>query len=526
LPLILLRYLALLFVLALSTYARTKSITINGINGTDTFIYWELVDLWSNGSYRLNSDPWGSTIHFYRPLFFLLNLVAIKFFGSVDYALRALIAVFETGNVLLVFAIGRLAKGYIVGLICAILYAVTPTSLIWSQSELANTYCETFALLSYLFYQLRFANNPARKTNKEVLILLSGFFAAASLLTHGSMLFYCLPLGILVVFSVYAENKREEGSMFREYFTTLGSFISGALLPMVGSIMFLGYEFSITAISGEANLHSKHHSGFSAFYHFIKESLTSNLSSEFFYLFILSTIISVALLGMRKNGYTESTKYLFIYLCFGYLFVGIFGGESNPRFILPMTSFAVLGTICTLASLCQWKIKLWSQLASVALAVAIGWTTFYNRYGTFLALYQGREVGIVKGLYTSLKDQVDEDNKILIAPYIVRSWPKRFDALPYFSSNAVYLFDCQEETFQSYLTKHKVKFVFLAPEDFWNKPMLRYSMAQTGHVGSCMGKSRDDYQVEDELIQLKSWLSVNGNPIKNDYGELFSLENY
>lgn len=464
-----------ILILVFSISIRFNGLSSNGIHGTDTFIYWEIAQNWARGEFVFNTDPWGSDINFFRPIFYALNLLSVKLFGINDFSLRLLIGIFESGTIVLLFVLGTRLFGLTVGLVASILYSITPASLVWSQSELVHPYVSFFILASitsvYWSYP-RFSN---------IGLIIGGILSALASLSHGSANFLILGIAISILFESWriSTNRRT----FRVLFpVAMFSFAAATLYLFV---MFLfGFIRSLAAILSEINIQHNYAGGVENSLSLIVDGgFIQNTSFIFTAFFFVSFIISIFITYRESKVYPAFVLILpTIYLIF---YSAIFGGEANGRFFLSLVPFSALLIAFVLSTIIPSKI-FFRQLLLILLILIIVIPTLIWRWGTTSALYEGREKGEARAVYEALKDVVSENNRLLVAPFQARNWPKRIDAWPYLSSNYVrYLFDCRENSLQDFFAAENVRYVYIASENLRIGSMSSIPAEVRERIGLC-----------------------------------------
>ena len=133
------------------------------------------------------------------PLGFYVGAFFFKIFDSSIENGVSLITIFSLGCIVLVYKLGYLIYGKIVGSLAAVFFAFTPWQVILSRTFLIDTQCLFFSLFSLTIGILSFQKNSIK------LFFISGIIFAAAFLTKFYAVFSLIP--ILLFYFYYHKEK-------------------------------------------------------------------------------------------------------------------------------------------------------------------------------------------------------------------------------------------------------------------------------------------------------------------------------
>lgn len=129
------------------------------------------------------------------PLYYVILHFWLSFFGTGETALRIASALFDTGNIVLMFFLFRALFTPRAGILASLLYALSPFAVYYAQEGRMYTLTLLLVLLTvYLALQLR---DAGAKPRHAILLLL---FAAAGLYTHYYFTFVIVALSLGLIF--------------------------------------------------------------------------------------------------------------------------------------------------------------------------------------------------------------------------------------------------------------------------------------------------------------------------------------
>ena len=250
--------ISMALVLATAAVIRFYGITAIGVDGTDTFQYWHIATLWTEGDYVLGDITIGDMREFYRPVAYAMYAAALKLFDFQDYSIKIVNVVADLFNILLIFFIGRRLKNNWIGLFAAASYAFLPTPIRFCRGELLHTLSALYVLLSVLFLTGFLKTSSTGK--QYVFLCLSGISMALSSNVHPSTAF--LAPGIVAGLALLDFLHREPGKRIKNAvvhaFVYTASFFS--VYAAGGAIFGYGRIYrgmtnvkSITHVEGKIN---------------------------------------------------------------------------------------------------------------------------------------------------------------------------------------------------------------------------------------------------------------------------------
>jgi hypothetical protein len=429
----------LIVILFFSAWVRFDGITEQGIKQGDNFRYVREAKIWADGQ-----PPEFAEI-FYRPVSYLLQAAAIKIFGYNDYSIKIFHGFMDLINILLIFLIAaRLAKNLWVGVVSSLLYGFLPSVISFTRSELVHVETTTFVLLALFFFIL--SDSKGEKGFKVYLfIFLAGLNSGLAANTHADIAFLA-PGYVFYLFikSYDSQNKKES---FKKFFTHAFIFSIAFFTPYFLGLLLFGIKKVLQVLLSELSAAqamsveiygkiSKPLVFLYIFYYLMK----SYFGKQVLLMGILLLITIFIMIYRRIKKKKESDPLLgylpfiliFFYALLHACFFDVFS-EGIGRYLMPLLPMTIF--IITL-----WYYKIFKQLLGKYSLIA-----FICLFTILFLLNPKTLPGKMKYkfqyryIYDILKDDVDSQNKLLIAPAAAYSFDRGFTSDLYFGKNAVYM---------------------------------------------------------------------------------------
>jgi hypothetical protein len=513
-----------LALLAASLYFRTAGLTENGIRGSDTFQYWEIAWMWLEGRPVLNNDPHDS-LQYYRPVFYALNALSLKLFGPHDWAIRAVVALFETVNgalIALILALIFSNWALIVGGVA--LYVTSPLAFQVSQTELPHTQSSTFVLAG-LFFLLTWIHRPSRGR-----LLLSGACVGLAALVHGSVIFFA-PAYVLVILLhrlPLAPKKKELLLVARE----IAFFSAAFFLVYFAPGLVVGWRELFAAVRSEAGIRTDDKPSVLALMgSYTTEGPREALSLPVAALFWLGSLLLAAkLLGLRGKSWSSRRESLawvpFVILAFFTLnFSLVFKNVFHLRLFLPLVPLVIVVALYALerAALRIPRVRPAAAIAVAALALCV--SNVWAKPRTLQAYYKGEMKGAARATYDVLAAKVGPQARLLALPALNFSYRFPFSARVYFGENVSYFFTCREAELDEWTRREKIRYVVLSGPDGLNRGLQpawekRVTSGEVCRIGQSLPS------VERELELIRNWLRRRNAVLLSSsphYGEIYDL---
>jgi mannosyltransferase len=167
------------------------------------------------------------------PLYFVLTWVWVRLFGSGEVGIRSLSAIAGTASIPIAYLVGRELVSRRAGLFAALLVAVSPFMIWYSQDATEYMFAGAMSGASLLFFA-RSLREPSRKN-----LGWWGVLSALALLTHFFAVFLVAPEAVWLLYSV----RRRSVLVGAAPLLVVG----GALIPVVASH---ASSSLLTAVSG------------------------------------------------------------------------------------------------------------------------------------------------------------------------------------------------------------------------------------------------------------------------------------
>ncbi|MBW2541509.1 MAG: glycosyltransferase family 39 protein [Deltaproteobacteria bacterium] len=480
--------LALASIAAIGLAVRLHGLTLTGIGGNDTILYYSLAEQWLEGNCVFSI---GDSTQVFRPVLLAFNALALVLLGHTDYAIKLANTLLDTVNILLVAALAHVFfRRRAATLACAFTYALLPIAIWSSRQELAHT-CSTFlALCAYLCVWL--SNECKGRRGGDVAIFLTGGFVAAATLTHEDLIFLSIPLGLVVILA----NRESDGRSAWLPSIRRAAFFASLPLIAAGSILARERERIGSVVSGP--LKSDPDGGrnyFEVFGRFLWDVILGSSSAIFVGLVLAAVAYAAHLQWKNRARQSDHTlRWLGFCLLTPIVFVALYALFFKTIFprsfllLMPLLLIAVIHAFDRAidqmsevrrgaALLTLVAIILLSSLASYS-AFNVGnrrfsktwaaatWPTvanFKKGFGEFAfdARYRPNYATHWRMLYEALKDRVDSRHRLLITPstafYSAGRRALQTDA--YFGDDAVYLLDHVQESLAQVIAEKSIKTV-------------------------------------------------------------------
>lgn len=453
----------LLVVFAYAAYARYNDITIQGILKGDSFGYLKEAKLWAEGK-----TPAFHNGKFYRPALYFFQGLAIKTFGYNDYSVKIFNVSADMINIILIFVIFYiLTKSRWLMFLAVLLYAFNSTVFYYARSEFAHTLSTSFVLLSFLFYLLY--NNYYRYNRfiYKFLLLISGFFVGMAANTHPDLAFFGVGYVICILLSVIIN--RNKSNPYITFFLNSSVFSIGFLIPYLMGIVAFGFSTVTDVFFTELFLHK--HGLLEKGRENLFVLLYSLLTMEGFkarevrvdIILVLSVLVIwiIDFLKQKKNILINYTPMILIitYLLLYFMIIGVSLRLNYQRLFLPLFPFFLFSCIYWYNKLIKnYLNKMLKMICILAVGVVIVFN--FNNKGYSNSQY--------RPIHDILKNKIDPDNKILIAPASVYSFDSGFQCDLYFWKNAIYLYQMPlDETYsiktlRDFLGSNRISYIFIS----------------------------------------------------------------
>jgi hypothetical protein len=521
--------LAMILFLVFQFFVRFEAAKSNGIRGTDTFQYYEIIKLWSEGQYIFN-DISGETFQFFRPYFYFLGSLYFKLFNGADYSIKVLSITFETLVLGLMFLVGyKITRSKLCSLAMMAVYSASPMSIFNANTEMPHTTSTFFVLLAGYFL-LKAVDFCERKMSSRWLFF-SGLSAGAAALFHGSLTFIgpAFILALLIVEWQFGWSRVIHFAK-KALFFSIGFFLNYFI-----SFTLLGWSRSLSALLSEGQTNSGMHNKFKLVASYLYYGPLDLFSQTFAVLFLVGVLFFAGArlreLWLKRTIQLDNWLLLpSIYLFYAAIFSLFLPTVFHTRILHPFMPFQIILVFALLYQvLNRLRADRWKHLFFPFFALGFVYLQVMPSKAQMTRILSGKEYGNVKPIFSLIGNKVSNDTKLLVTPSAIRTSRKFFQSSAYFAQNAVYLFDCpQGETLQSFIQSHRVRFVLIAPEYQYDlKTIESFKSLSTHHLGSCSGLTHSEYTFEKEIQHLKAFLaSVGAEQIlsSEDFGQLYEIK--
>jgi hypothetical protein len=508
--------ICVVIVAALTTFFRFNGITENGVIGSDTFQYWNIAWMWNQSQFVLNDSTNEPDLYF-RPLFYFLNMMSLRIFGPNDYSLRALIGIFETANVFLVFLLTRIYfRNWLLSTTTSICYALTGTVLISAMRELTHTYTVTFVLLMLIFLIL--ALDETRPAKRRWFFVASGISLGSAFIIHGTAAFW----GPSIVFFLILMKHKN----YLHKAAEITAFGCGTVLPIFISAGLIGFGTAYQALLFEINIRAETNlSPLTLFLKWLeygpKESF-STLTSVGFWICVVVALTNWLRQKINIRWIMPTILFLTYIFCYSFVFKNVY----LNRLFLPLNILVLLTVFSTTAFLlCRLTVRK-QIMGLLTVATLITGTSIAGNLDLLMSYYNGKQKGPVRAVFDQLGSRTSPDSKVLVAPSVYPLGKRHFDMPLYFKNRSVYLVDCHSEPIESYLNGSQVKYVYIANESIWSLKHVDHPFFT--HIGGCFKSRLQPYDPYRERQLLVDFLNNHKGVkrlvgIESEYGEIYEL---
>jgi hypothetical protein len=520
----------LIVILFFSAWIRFDGITEQGISPGDNFRYIREAKIWAAGS-----PPKFAGI-FYRPVSYFLHGMAIKIFGYNDYSIKILHGFMDMINILLIFFIAaKLTKNPWVGVLSSLLYAFLPKVIYLARNEMVHVESTTFVLLSIFFFIL-FDSQRKNRFKLYLLLFLSGLNSGLAANTHADLAFLA-PGYVLYLFikSYNSQNKRES---LKEFLLFTFIFTFSFFTPYFLGFLLFGLQKVLKVFLNEASIVkwyidniydpvSKPHLFFNILaksikYYFEKQSL-------FVSLLLIGTIVIIIYRKIKKQK-DQLCTYLPLILIFTYVFLySCFFSSSIAfeRYYMPIVPLVIF-------SITIWCYKITEQ--------------FFGKYSLigficlFLILFllnpkempgKRKYKSCYRSVYDILKENVNPENKLLIAPVTIYFLDRGYQHDLYFGKNAVYMChlplknEYNPESLKKLLDGINIRYIFVG--NTIDRRLIDPNCPIVDKFGKTLQpwlrNDKSPYSLEKDLEIIQAYIHSKGGLLINEnrFGKIYYL---
>ena len=466
-------FLGACLIMAFISYRLFAGITLVGMQGFDTFVYWDAADRILQGRTDFYAD---------RLAFYAFNVLAMKLLGINDYALRLFVGAAAVINIGLVYFLSyRVCVNAMVALAVTAVYAFNPTILLNSGMELPHIYGATLVVAAAI--TALYAIDPAIAPRlRSIYIGLTGFFLALAAFTHEDLIILALAFAVLLGLMVPRKKPLWAGASLRSVLSAAMYFGSGFVFGVAGPMVVLGIApdkvfhdiYEIGSDVEQTTVHTWEYFGVIAsrmLHNVVSESLGPRLS----------IIAGIAIPGIPLAYAVFRTKTLKAALVleavaltysFGFLLAQR-NFETNynySRVFVPVTGLIVVFSICGLYLIAQsiLEARVTRGYASFVTTLLICTAAALVVAGYHPASYQPRAVSISRNLYNGLKNIVTSQRRLLLPACSAEAAVSNkvgVSSEVYLGRRVVSLLTTPVDDFDSFLAAHSIRYV-LVPGGF------------------------------------------------------------
>ena len=181
------------------------------------------------------TSPW-DTVNWQPPLYSYTASILTRILGLSEFSFRLTSVIFGTLTIVLVYYLGNLLYNKKIGLLAAILLAVSPLHVVYSRTAFSDVFHTFFIVLTILTMEFLILKNPNGRYTM-VLVLLSGMLSAVAFLIKYNTL---IPLGIYWIFILGRAMLKHKKNIFKKYFVYMILINIMALITSIFIILLTG----------------------------------------------------------------------------------------------------------------------------------------------------------------------------------------------------------------------------------------------------------------------------------------------
>lgn len=400
--------LALLGLLLAAAFFRFYRITEVGMDGHDTFQYFDYSKRFLDG------HPY---LFFYRPVAYACNAAAMWLVGSVDYAMLLSGATADLLTVLLLYILCRQIGGSVLlSTLTASLYAFSPFVLTTAVSGLLHVYGALFITLAVVLFILFAASLDKAKFRAAGYMFLTGLSVGLAAHTHEELSLVSIAFGSLSVWLFsWQKNQTIVRSLMAPFIWGVNLLYSiGFLLPLAIGIRIEGLSTLIENARRVPNTRADvpslwqiFNDGFTALQKFLFDNFNA------FVVVLIALGAGTILWSLSKRHdvrYGIRVRYLAVALVVPFTYwlcYSFFIRELLSRLFLPFLPLCTVVAVFGLyLALCESGARRSHTIVGIVVMLILAFQMPWE----FLV----REPTYHRQIYNVVKDFVNDDNRLLL----------------------------------------------------------------------------------------------------------------
>jgi hypothetical protein len=462
----------LLAIAGLGAYARLKGITLVGHAGIDDYTHYKWAYAWLQGDHAL----YGA----YRLTYPFLGSLALRLFGLNDYSIHLFYALVGIANIFLTFLFAYLVtRSRLTSCIVTFFLAWSRRVVEYDRMETApapGLFLFLLAAILIVLYVRRDEDGSARGHAAGWLLLLcSAMSLCLACHTHWEISFTAPAFVALLLLHCHAEGRGFLHFLKLSFFYTFSYFI-----PVILGALYFGPMTVYNNIFIEKVVQHKIYAAAWAsdtlklFVHDFKSITAGPLGVEFINIifpfivyYMMRSLIKYIRYPTNITNKAQKKSLFFCFFVWLIYFISTFVSgvnlqERHSAFFYPL--------VCTLAVVCLKEFYDFLKL-KYGIRVSIGciFVVFtisiaqHQCLEIFTDRYQkNSSVSVYKMIAAELAGRVDQKNRILIVPYIVRDFKYQIFAQPSYMDhyNIDYIYDFTTDfEFPELMAKRNIRYI-------------------------------------------------------------------
>jgi len=486
---------------------RLSRITDIGVDGVDTFYYWQTALNWMEGA-------WSQGEHF-RPFIYWLHSKVMLATGQNDWSIRTFnLLCDQFVGILLIYICIRLRKNWVLGLTVALTYFTLFNPLLAARSEIVHAPSSFFFIFSVLFF-VKWLQHLDKSSLFTSAILLS-----CSWHIHPDLAVLGAGYVFMILFKILKSNKIGSDQKISNFLAYLIIFLVGYWSIFLVFSMKIGFsEMLEVLISNHSSQSSKKGWFILRFFQFFYAYLVQNLGIPLSVLFGLSVLT----FGMKiKKGRASSVELFIFIMPVTYSF---FCALLFPRVIIPRLFIPQCGLVILFISLQFFDLFRREKIRDSFFIFFSFSFLFFNQNTLYYPFQQ--PISPYKKISETILKVVSNEGNILIAPLSVIHIHSPLSQNVYLQGRGVYLISTKERHFEDIFKKHNIRYIWIADILQDNRVFGKNLKDSTeARLLSLYGLNPNEYSIEKEKKLLKEKMhDIQANLIfQHSIGEIYELK--
>jgi hypothetical protein len=352
--------------------------------------------------------------------------------------------------------------------------------------EIAHIPSGLFTSLSFLFFVLYERQYTRHKLGSLLLLTACGVSISIAATMHEDLgaiwAGYCFVLLVDLVFTRISKDT------VIKYLLSTFSLTTGFLSLFIAFGCFIGFGRILSMMSGESGLIVDST-------RFPMSYSLGLLTGAFAYiatiplqvLYYISAAIALYAILLRKDGVKQYTYAPFIIFVIYIVVLDIVMDRANymqhARLLIPLLPISAIATVYWIYYIISFFSGRIAVIAVLSISIFVPAVAISSNYVSLK--WQILHVKEQKRIFNTMKDRIDEEHRLLIAPTSLFPGQRVLSLEMYLDGNAMYTIDFNDKgkTLQEYVDQLNIKYVLLPKRQKIDKFSLYYRMITNAPLG-------------------------------------------